>query len=83
MARITPITDAQAPEEVRLVFEGARRLLGRVPNFFRTLVHSPAQAKWLLPFLVTAQRMGPGTVLDGRLRELAIVKTSLLNGCKY
>lgn len=83
MARIAPITDAQASGEVQAVFEGARQLLGRVSNLFRTLAHSPSEAKWLLPFLVTAQREGPGTVLDPRLRELAIVKTSLLNGCRY
>jgi uncharacterized peroxidase-related enzyme len=82
-ARVEPIQDHEASEDVELVFEGARQLLGRVPNFIRTVAHSPAEGRWLLPFLATTQREGVETVLDGRLRELAIVRTSQLNGCNY
>ncbi len=83
MARIPPLTDDGGHDEVRLLFDGARKLTGRVSNFYRTLAHSPRIPLWLLPFSVTAQRMGPGTSLDGRLRELVIIKTSLINACKY
>jgi uncharacterized peroxidase-related enzyme len=83
MPRVEPIQDHEASGQVELVFEGARRLLGRVPNFIRTVAHSPAEGRWLLPFLATTQRKGEETVLDGRLRELAIVRTSQLNGCNY
>lgn len=83
MARIDPVGDADANEEVQIIFDGATAVAGRVPNFLRTLAHSPALARWVLPLTSTAQRAGHGTVLDAHLRELAIVRTSLLNKCAY
>jgi alkylhydroperoxidase family enzyme len=75
--------DNNAGPEVRAVFRASTKLLGRIPNFYRTLAHSPRIATWMLPLNVSTQRMGPGSMLDGSLRELAIVKTSLINACKY
>jgi hypothetical protein len=83
VARIEPVWDEDASEDVRVAFDGARAMMGRVSNFIRTVAHSPNEVKWLIPFLVTFQREGDGTLLPGRLRELAIVKTSLLNACRY
>jgi hypothetical protein len=83
LARIPLVSDENASPQQQVLFEGARALIGRVPNFFRTIAHSPAPATWLLPFLATTGRMGDQTVLSGQLRELAIVRTSVLNSCRY
>lgn len=83
MPRIRPIQDHEAHDDARIAFDGARAMMGRVSNFIRTVANSPQEVKWLIPFLVTFQREGEGTLLPGRFRELAIVKTSLLNGCRY
>jgi alkylhydroperoxidase family enzyme len=81
--RVQPISDADATPEVREIFEACRDLIGRVPNLIRIVAHSPQQARWLVALMATVQRVAEGTVLDGRLRELAILKASTLNACAY
>jgi len=68
---------------VRAIFDAARGLIGRVPNLLRIVAHSPQPARWLIPLMAAVQRMAEGTTLDHRLRELAILKTSLINDCAY
>ena len=58
-------------------------MINRVANLIRTVAHSPQQARWLLALMMSVQRDTEGTVLDPRLRELAILKTSKVNGCRY
>ena len=60
-----------------------RQIAGRVPNFPRTAAHSPGILRWLVPFVQVVQREGPDTVLSGSIRELAILKTSIINQCGY
>ena len=81
--RVGPITDTDASPEVRAIFDASRGLIGRVPNLIRIVAHSPQQARWLLALMASVQRMTEGTVLEGRLRELAILKVSQLNACAY
>jgi alkylhydroperoxidase family enzyme len=81
--RLHAISDEEASPEVAEIFNGATQLLGRTANFLRTMAHSPGVAKWLLPFVVALQREGAGSVLDLATKELAIIKTSLINACAY
>ena len=81
--RVGPIGDAEASPEVRAIFEATQDLIGRMPNLIRIVAHSPQQARWLVALMATVQRVTEGTVLDGRLRELAILRVSQLNACAY
>jgi alkylhydroperoxidase family enzyme len=81
--RIEAISDADASPEVRAIFDGSRGMINRVANLIRTVAHSPQQARWLLALMMSVQRDTEGTVLDPRLRELAILATSKANGCRY
>jgi len=81
--RIEAISDEEASPEVRAIFDGSRGMINRVANLIRTVAHSPQQARWLLALMMSVQRDTEGTVLDPRLRELAILKTSKVNGCRY
>ena len=83
MARVPYVSDAEASQEGRLFFQGCRDLIGRVPRSMRVYARSPNVATWFLPFLVALQREGAGGLLDGRTKELAILKTSVVNGCAY
>ena len=83
MPRIAPIPDGSGNEIVEGVFRGARDLLGRVPNFVRTVSHSPGVVAHLLPLIAALQREGAGSVTPARIKELAVIKTSTLNGCVY
>lgn len=83
MARVRPIEDTEASREAQAVFRGAARLLGWTSNFMRTIARAPGVARWMMPYIAAVQREGVGTRLDGRIKELAILKTSLVNACHF
>ena len=72
----------EASEEVKRVFDGAKDLLGFVSNSTRTVAHSPWVAKWLIPFTTAVQRESGG-LLDAKTKELAIIRTSVVNTCDF
>ena len=82
-SRISMIDVDSAKDEVARFFKGATEMLGRVPNSYRILAHSPQTAKLLLPFNAVMQREGAGSLLSTRIKEMAVIKTSHVNGCKY
>lgn len=81
--RIRGITDDEATGAAKELFEASNRMLGRTANLQRILAHSPYVARWLLPFIVAVRQPDAGAVSDVRLRNLAVLKTSTINGCKY
>jgi alkylhydroperoxidase family enzyme len=80
MATIDPVPLEQAADEIKPVYEQVAKRFGRVPNFFATMAHRPNVLRHFPAFYgaITAE----GSV-DGRLKELAYLKTSLVNGCQY
>ena len=82
-SRITMIDVDSAEGEVARFFKGATEMLGRVPNSYRILARSPQTAKLLLPFNAVMQREGAGSILSTRIKEMAVIKTSHVNGCNY
>jgi uncharacterized peroxidase-related enzyme len=83
VARIPLLTDDEADELTRAFWEGCTDLIGRVPNSMRIYARVPKVAVWMLPFLASLQREGAGGRLDGRTKELVVLKTSLTNACDY
>ena len=81
--RIRGITDEEATGAVRELFETSNQLLGRTANLQRILAHSPYLARWFLPLVAAVRQPRAGAVSDVRLRNLAVLKTSMLNGCRY
>ena len=79
MALVSYVSNADVGEKLRSVFEGIEKKLGAVPNVFRAMAQSP---ELLQGFLALNSALGK-TKLDPKLRELAYVKTSELNGCDY
>lgn len=80
----TELIDVENAGDVRAtLFEAVTRMLGRVPNSYRVLAHSPAVASALLPFNAVMQREGAGSVLSTKIKEMVVIKTSQINGCKY
>ena len=80
MARVSLIDDKTGPDVSAAVakIRGARG--GRLLNFYRALLHSPALASAWLDFN-NAVRFQTG--LDDRVRELVIVRVAYLNGATY
>jgi len=83
MQRIPGITDEEAAGAVKDVFDASNRLLGRTANLLRILAHSPYLARWFLPLVAAVRQPHAGAVTPARLRNLAVLKTSTLNGCRY
>jgi alkylhydroperoxidase family enzyme len=81
--RLRSITDDEARGPVKELFESSNALLGRTANLLRILAHSPAVARWFLPLVAAVRQPGAGAVSEARLRNLAVLKTSTLNGCRY
>jgi alkylhydroperoxidase family enzyme len=81
--RIRGITDEEASGPAKDLFEASNRMLGRTANLQRILAHSPYVARWLLPFIAAVRQPRAGAVSDARLRNLAVLKTSTTNGCRY
>jgi uncharacterized peroxidase-related enzyme len=79
MALVSYVSDQDAPAEIKPVFEGMEKKIGVVPNVFRAMAHNPEMLQAFLALNATL----PKTKLDGKLRELAYIKTSELNGCDY
>ena len=83
MQRIPGITDEEATGPVKDVFEASNKLLGRTANLLRILAHSPYLARWFLPLVAAVRQPDAGAVTPARLRNLAVLKTSTVNGCRY
>jgi alkylhydroperoxidase family enzyme len=81
--RLRGISDEEATGLVREIFDASNQLLGRTGNLVRILAHSPQLLKWFLGFVVAVRQPKAGAVSDVRLRNLATLKTSTLNGCRY
>jgi len=80
MARISSIDDKDHPELAELAgrIRGARR--GNLINIYRLLLHSPALAE---SWFINNNAVRWNTELDGRLRELVILRIANLNGATY
>lgn len=79
MAIVSYITNDEATDKVKTVFEGMEKKIGAVPNVFRVMAHSPEMLEAFLALNATL----PKSKLEGKLRELAYIKTSELNHCEY
>ena len=83
MSLIPIVTDEEASPEQAVLFQHCSKMLGRVANALRVAAHSPKVAQALLGFMIPAIREEVSGVLDVRIKALAILKTSMLNGCNY
>ena len=81
--RIKGISDAEATGIAKDVFDTSNELLGRTANLQRIVAHSPYLARWFLPLVAAIRQPNAGAVSDVRLRNLAVLKTSTVNGCRY
>lgn len=79
MAVVTYVSKDSAAEELRPILDDMALKAGSVPHVYAALAHSPA----LMEAFHTLNGALAKTQLDGKLRELAYIKTSELNGCEY
>lgn len=80
MARVTSIDEESRPELAALVARIRGERGGRLLNFYRALLHSPPLAATWMEFNNAVRRE---TTIEGRLRELVIMRVAILNGVDY
>ena len=80
MSVVHPVPADRAPKEVQPIYQDFSQKFGKMPNFFALMAHRPKVLASFLPLYgaITAE----GTV-DPKLKELAYLKTSMVNGCEY
>jgi len=79
MAYVSYVSTTEAPEAVRSRFEAMEAKGHDVPNFLRTLAHSPQIMEAFIGLNGALGRVQ----LDPKLRELAYIRSSEVNGCGY
>ncbi len=79
MSLVSYLSNDQADAQIKPIFASMEKTLGAVPNVFRVMAHSPAMLKGFLALNASLHE----TRLDGKLRELAYIRTSEVNDCAY
>ena len=80
MPVVTPLSKDAAPKDAQPIFDDLHKMFGKMPNIFATMANRPNALKSFLPLY--AAIMSEGTV-EPKLKELAYLKTSIVNGCEY
>ncbi len=78
MPHVQPLSDEQANPQAQALFGKIKSAFKMVPNIFRTMGHAPSVLEASLAFDQAIHHD-----LDGKLRELAYIKTSKINHCTY
>ena len=75
-----PLTKDQAPAESHKIYDKMQEDIGRMPNIFGVLARFPAALKTLILFYDTVLSKGK---IEAKYKELAYLKTSMINECQY
>jgi len=75
-----PLKKEQTPDELHKIYDALQEEIGKVPNIFGVVARFPAALKTLIQFYDAV--MSKGTI-DARYKELAYLKTSSINDCRY
>jgi uncharacterized peroxidase-related enzyme len=82
--RLPGLSDQDAVGVAKDALAGSTKLLGRSSNLLRILsAHTPYLARWFIGFVGAVRQPDLGAVSDVRLRNLANIKTSMVNSCNY
>src|SRR5947208_16200396 len=80
MARLSYVEKQGAAPDQEKILAQVTQKSGKIANIWKLWAHSPLTLETFMPFYKTLMMKGS---LEGKLRELAYVKTSLINGCPY
>ncbi|WNG16968.1 carboxymuconolactone decarboxylase family protein [Cystobacter fuscus] len=80
MSRISSPTADSAPSSTQPLLQSLQKKLGRVPNLYATIGHSPGALQSMLSW---EEALSRGNTLSRREREQLSLHVSELNGCGY
>ena len=82
--RLSGVSDQEATGLAKDIIDGSNLLLGRTSNLVRILAaHTPYLGRWFLGLVAAVRQPNVGAISDVRLRNIATIKTSMVNECKY
>jgi alkylhydroperoxidase family enzyme len=82
--RLSGVSNEEADGLAAEIIEASNLFLGRTSNLVRILAaHSPFLARWFLGLVAAVRQPNLGASSDVRLRNLATIKTSMVNECTY
>jgi alkylhydroperoxidase family enzyme len=76
----TPLTKEQAPAELHKIYDAMQTDIGKMPNVFGVVARFPAALKTLIQFYDAVMSKGK---IEAKYKELAYLKTSSINACRY
>ena len=79
--RIELIEKDSASDPVRRVYDAIEHSGRPLGNFYKVLAHKPDVLRAFLQLFNAV--MGEGGALPVKLKELAYLRTSIINGCAY
>lgn len=77
---ISPVSKEAAAPEVQPILDKLTQGFGKVPAFFGTMARVPEVLAHFMPFYSSVIEHG---TVERKYKELAYLKTSLINGCEY
>lgn len=77
---IQPLAKEKASPELTGLYDALTKKFGRIPGIFGVMAHRPGALLGMVS--INSAVVEQGTI-DPRYRELAYLKTSLINGCEY
>jgi uncharacterized peroxidase-related enzyme len=80
MAAVNPVPKEKADPQLSEIYEKMTKKYGKMPGFFAKMAHRPSVLKNFLSMY--AAIVNEGTV-EAKYKELAYLKTALINGCLY
>ena len=78
--KIAPLEKNQVAEAAKRIYDALEKKLGRVINFFKVLAHKP---NILGPFVEFYNQVWAPGALSPKIKELAYLRASIMNGCEY
>jgi alkylhydroperoxidase family enzyme len=75
-----PLNKEQAPAELHKIYDVMHESMGKMPNVFGVVARFPAALKTLIQFYDAVMSTGK---IDAKYKELAYLKTSSINACRY
>ena len=80
MSAVNPLAKEKAALEVHPIYDGMIKKFGKMPGFFGFMAHRPDV---LTKFIPLYSAIMEGGTVEARYKELAYLKTALINGCEY
>src|ERR1700738_1981549 len=77
---ISPLSKVQAAPAVQPIFDKLTHVFGYMPSFFGTMARVPQALAHFLPLYSAVIDKGS---VEAKYKELAYLKTALINGCEY